>query len=35
MPGGRHWEWKQLASERLHALILSDRAAIPQSGRGR
>jgi enediyne biosynthesis protein E4 len=35
MPGGRHWEWKQLASDRLHALALSDRAAIPQPGRGR
>jgi hypothetical protein len=35
MPGGRRWEWKQLASDRLHRLILSDRSAIPQPGRAR
>src|SRR5580765_1768637 len=35
MPGGRRWEWKQLASDRLHPLILSDRSAIPQPGRSR
>ena len=35
MPGGRRWEWKQLASDRLHQLILSDRAAIPQPRRAR
>jgi hypothetical protein len=35
MPGGRRWEWKQLPSDRLHVLTLSDRAAIPQPRRPR
>jgi enediyne biosynthesis protein E4 len=30
MPGGRRWEWRQLPSDRLHVLTLSERAAIPQ-----
>jgi hypothetical protein len=35
MPGGRRWEWKQLASDRLHVLTLSDRTAVPQPPRAR
>jgi hypothetical protein len=27
MPGGRRWEWKQLPSDRLHVLTLSESAA--------
>jgi hypothetical protein len=32
MPGGRRWEWKQLRTDRLHVLTLSDSASIPKSG---
>jgi hypothetical protein len=32
MPGGRRWEWKQLPSDRLHLLTLSESAGIPQAG---
>ena len=32
MPGGRRWEWKQLPSDRLHLLTLSDSAGIPRAG---
>jgi hypothetical protein len=35
MPGGRRWQWTQLPSDRLHALTLSDRAALPQPARSR
>jgi hypothetical protein len=35
MPGGRSWEWKQLPSDRLHALTLSESAAIAQPRRAR
>ena len=35
MPGGRRWEWKQLPSDRLHLLTLSESAAIPQPRRAR
>jgi hypothetical protein len=35
MPGGRSWEWKQLPSDRLHVLTLSESAAIPQPRRAR
>ena len=35
MPGGRTWEWKQLASDRLHSLTLSESAAIPPPRRVR
>jgi hypothetical protein len=35
MPGGRRWEWTQLPSDRVHALVLSDRAAIPPPPRPR
>jgi hypothetical protein len=35
MPGGRHWEWARLPSDRLHVLTLSDRAALPPSPRAR
>src|SRR5262245_21562608 len=28
MPGGRRWEWKQLPSDRMHELTLSESAAI-------
>jgi enediyne biosynthesis protein E4 len=35
MPGGRRWQWTQLPSDRLHALTLSDRAAIPPPDRSR
>ena len=35
MPGGRRWEWKQLPSDRLHELSLSDSASIPQPRRAR
>ena len=30
MPGGRRWEWKQLPTDRLHVLTLSESAAIPK-----
>jgi hypothetical protein len=29
MPGGRRWQWKQLPTDRLHLLTLSDSARIP------
>jgi hypothetical protein len=32
LPGGSRWEWKQLASDRLHVLTLSESAAIPKNG---
>ena len=32
MPGGRRWEWKQLAGDRLHHLTLSESAGIPRAG---
>jgi hypothetical protein len=32
MPGGRRWEWKQLPTDRLHTLMLSQSASIPQAG---
>jgi hypothetical protein len=32
MPGGRRWEWKQLSSDRLLVLTLSDSASLPQAG---
>jgi hypothetical protein len=32
MPGGRRWAWKQLPSDRLHLLRLSDAASIPRAG---
>ena len=32
MPGGRRWAWKQLPSDRLHLLRLSDSASIPRAG---
>jgi enediyne biosynthesis protein E4 len=35
MPGGRRWQWKQLPSDRLHVLQLSESASIPKSGIGR
>jgi enediyne biosynthesis protein E4 len=35
MPGGRSWEWKQLPSDRVHVLTLSESAAIPQPRRAR
>jgi len=35
MPGGRRWEWKQLPSDRLHLLTLTESAAIPQPPRTR
>jgi hypothetical protein len=28
MPGGRRWQWKQLAGDRLHVLTLSESAAL-------
>jgi hypothetical protein len=33
MPGGRRWEWKQLASDRLHVVTLSESASIPPGAR--
>jgi hypothetical protein len=35
MPGGRRWAWKQLPSDRLHLLRLSDSASIPPAGKAR
>ena len=35
MPGGRRWEWKQLPSDRLHHLTLSESASLPQAGLAR
>ena len=33
MPGGRRWEWKQISSDRVHRLSLSESAAIPEPRR--
>jgi hypothetical protein len=33
VPGGRRWEWKQLPTDRLHLLTLSESAALPQPRR--
>jgi enediyne biosynthesis protein E4 len=30
MPGGHRWEWKQLAGDRLHELVLSESTRIPR-----
>ena len=35
MPGGRRWEWKQLPSDRLHVLTLSESTSIPRAGLAR
>src|SRR5438067_207630 len=35
VPGGRRWGWKQLPSDRLHVLKLSDSSSIPRAGAGR
>jgi hypothetical protein len=35
LPGGRRWVWKQLPADRLHALTLTDSAAIPKAGPAR
>jgi len=35
MPGGRRWAWKQLPTDRLHLLTLSDSASVPQAGTAR
>ena len=32
MPGGRRWQWKQLPTDRLHTLALSESASIPKTG---
>ena len=32
MPGGRRWAWKQLPTDRLHLLTLSDSASVPRAG---
>ena len=33
MPGGRRWEWKQLPTDRLHVLTLSDSDSLPKGPR--
>jgi enediyne biosynthesis protein E4 len=33
MPGGRRWAWKQLPTDRIHALDLADSAQVAGSGR--
>ena len=35
LPGGRRWGWKQLPSDRLHQLTLSESASLPQAGLAR
>ncbi len=35
MPGGRRWQWRGLAADRLHVLELSESAAVPKAGIGR
>jgi hypothetical protein len=35
MPGGRRWQWRGLASGRLHPLELTDATALPQGGPSR
>ncbi len=32
LPGGRRWQWKQLPTDRLHVLTLSESAAVPGTG---
>ena len=35
MPGGRRWQWRGLAADQLHALELSESAALPKAGSGK
>ena len=35
MPGGRRWQWRGLAADQLHALALSESAALPKAGAGK
>jgi hypothetical protein len=35
MPGGQRWEWKQLHSDRLHVLELSDATRMSGDGQVR
>ena len=35
MPGGRRWEWKQLPTDRLHVLTLSESDGIPKAAAAR
>ena len=35
MPGGRRWEWKQLPTDRLQVLTLSDANAMSKDQAGR
>ena len=35
LPGGRRWEWKQLPTDRLHVLTLSDSAGVAKDGAAR
>jgi enediyne biosynthesis protein E4 len=35
MPGGSRWQWRGLATDRLHVLELSESAGMPKAGRGR
>ena len=35
MPGGRRWQWRALAGDRLHVLELSDAASVPKAGDAR
>jgi hypothetical protein len=35
LPGGSRWQWKQLPTDRLHVLTLSESASISKTGLGR
>jgi hypothetical protein len=35
MPGGRRWQWRGLAANRLHVLELSDSATLPRAAKER
>ena len=35
LPGGRRWQWQELASDRLHVLDLSASASVSKAGDGR
>jgi ASPIC and UnbV len=35
LPGGARWQWKQLPTDRLHVLTLSESASISKTGLAR
>src|SRR5262249_24351819 len=35
LPGGHRWQWKQLPTDRLHVLTLTDATAVAKAGQTR